>query len=374
MALLTCPECGKVISSMAESCPYCGCLIDKKIIGDNQQGLRSQEITVTKNQNRTRKSSLIAIWLCAIGTLLYIINTCYYQFVFDVNNVNSVRLLGISAIGKGLGMICIVIAWFLWLTRDTGKRYPALSISIVICVIMIATRVLQFIGSFIYPFFMDVYEQSNVVETLSISMYVLSIAFGFTLLLLKNQSKTKGLAIVVGTLYVISYLCSLLEVIYKPQTTATYAIGALLQLTMLTATIILYYNTYKQDHNQRLISNSPQSGLESKTKTTLLSVFAITLFSLLIWMVFIPHGISSKIYGEWTCKESGKTVCFSKDKKYEEYWMGESIKTGTFVVKGRDVQAEYSDDDGDWIIRFHLSDDNCLYSRVGNKYVKTQDY
>ncbi len=92
MALIKCPECGKEISSVAESCPHCGYPIQRKIKEEtkaeatNTEPVNPEWINIWKNKKR----NTIIGWFIATAVLL----VSFIVFIILLNNDVETYLWG----------------------------------------------------------------------------------------------------------------------------------------------------------------------------------------------------------------------------------------------------------------------------------------
>lgn len=115
MALITCKECGKEISSTAESCPHCG------------------HKTETATQNAQLKDRSIAFYIAvaavfiglfilipALSTLMENYNDWYFWNWYTDRSDEVVRNigLGVGLIGGGLG----VVIWLRKTAKEMSKK------------------------------------------------------------------------------------------------------------------------------------------------------------------------------------------------------------------------------------------------------------
>lgn len=225
MALINCPHCGQPISDSAAQCPHC-----------------QKQIVTASQRNRTRNYSLVAMWLCIVGTLLNTICWCS-RFILNTQGSTDIVILGIFGIITMISGICLALCWYFWLVREKKERYPALNTSIVICIILICIRILRLIIPFI-----------NNYSATTLIISVLSFAFGITLFFLKFNGNIKKLTIIIGVLYIIIYLANILvttaSVMHIEQhitnTLPFIIFDEVIWVSALIVTIILFYNTCKQ--------------------------------------------------------------------------------------------------------------------------------
>ena len=69
MALITCPECGKDVSSTAKACPHCGCPITQKEAIDNKM---VNHEPATSDNNSTHVWALIGVAVLAIFIIIVV--------------------------------------------------------------------------------------------------------------------------------------------------------------------------------------------------------------------------------------------------------------------------------------------------------------
>lgn len=223
MALINCPHCGQPISDSAAQCPHC-----------------QKQIVTASQRNRTRNYSLVAMWLCIVGTLLNTTAWCI-RFVINTQEISTGNILrGTLVLISG---ICLSFCWYFWLVREKVVKYPALNTSIVMCVILTCIRILKLIIPII-----------NLWEATTLILSVLSIVFGITLFFLNTNGKIKSLTHTIGVLYIVTYSINVLSLIvsavhieqHMTNTLLFTVIDEAIWLSTLVVTIVLFYNTYKQ--------------------------------------------------------------------------------------------------------------------------------
>lgn len=223
MALIKCPHCGQTVSDSASQCPHC-----------------QYQLVTSSQRKHIQKNSLIALWLCIVGTVL---NTFCWCRIFLVNTQEISTGNVIAGILVIISGICLSLCWYFWLVRGKKERYPALNTSIVICIILICIRIIRLIIPFI-----------NNYSATTLIISVLSFAFGITLFFLKFNGNIKKLTIIIGVLYIIIYLenilvttASVMHIEQHITNTLPFIIfDEVIWVSALIVTIILFYNTSKQ--------------------------------------------------------------------------------------------------------------------------------
>ncbi len=223
MALIKCPHCGQTVSDSASQCPHC-----------------QYQLVTSSQRKHIQKNSLIALWLCIVGTVLNTFCRCRI-FLVNTQEISTGNVIaGILVIISG---ICLSLCWYFWLVREKSVKYSALNTSIVICIIVIFIRILKAIIPII-----------NTWTATSFILYVLSLAFGISLFFLKTNSKIRKLTYTIGVLYIINYIIPILWFIasvthieqHITNTLPYMIIDEVIWVSTLIVTIILFYNTCKQ--------------------------------------------------------------------------------------------------------------------------------
>lgn len=223
MALIKCPHCGQTVSDSASQCPHC-----------------QYQLVTSSQRKHIQKNSLIALWLCIVGTVLNTFCQCRKILVNTQEISTGNVIVGILVIISG---ICLSLCWYFWLVREKSVKYPALNTSIVICIILICIRILRLIIPFI-----------NNYSATTLIIFVLSFAFGITLFFLNTNGKIKSLTHTIGVLYIINYIIPILWFIasvthieqHITNTLPYMIIDEVIWVSTLVLTIVLFYNTYKQ--------------------------------------------------------------------------------------------------------------------------------
>ena len=78
MAMINCPECGKEISSNAESCPYCGSPVWK---GQAKKQTVSSYVTITSNKSK-KTALLLCIFLGWCGIHQFYVGRSKTGFIY----------------------------------------------------------------------------------------------------------------------------------------------------------------------------------------------------------------------------------------------------------------------------------------------------
>ncbi len=234
--MIRCPECGKEISYVA-----------------------------IYRHDACGRNSLIAMGLCIVGALLFVISGSFLDFVQYENFLsmpqkeyamwcveNNTELIVFNLIGA-MSAICVGLAFLMWLMRDRSGKNTPLVIGAVICIVMLLVKSLWLIPK---PVWWAVYNES-VSDIMSYRVLVaglLSMALVVTFFFMKGKGKIKGLTITVGVLLVISYLISCLYGVFDiahmehpfMDTIVFRFWNEVIYLGSLVVAIILFFSTYKQ--------------------------------------------------------------------------------------------------------------------------------
>lgn len=101
MAMINCPECGKEISSNAESCPYCGSPVWK---GQAKKQTVSSYVTITSNKSK-KTALMLCIFLGWCGIHQFYVGRIKTGFIYMFT-------LGFFGIGWFVDIISILLGTF----------------------------------------------------------------------------------------------------------------------------------------------------------------------------------------------------------------------------------------------------------------------
>lgn len=252
MALINCPHCGQPISDSAVQCPHC----QKQIVSASQI-------------NRTKKFSLIAMWLSIVGLVFYLIGNSFFEFVFYsnvasmpddkfeiwyVDHLSEITLIGFTGV---VSAICICSAWLVWLVREKGHRNAILQTGIVICIIGICVRMLRIIpnGTWYTIFSYDNHSINIFFISLTIIICLLNATLGACVICMKTNDTIKRMTKVAGILLIVNSLYSLIVLYFTDiAKIMQYATMSpllkipyhLLWVCAIVAFIVLFCSTYKK--------------------------------------------------------------------------------------------------------------------------------
>lgn len=253
MALINCPHCGQPISDSAVQCPHC----QKKIVTASQK-------------NQIRKYSLVAMWLCIVGLVFYLIADSFFEFTFypTVATLYTSDELGIwvsdhqteitlmDFIGA-LSALCICLAWLVWLVREKSRRNSIWQTGVVICIIGVCVRMLRIIPNETWDAIWgyDYHLISTFFIAISIIASLLYAALGTCVICIKTDDTIKRITKVAGILFIVNSLYNLIVLYftdiakimqYVTMSPLLKIIYHFLWICAIVVFIVLFYKTYKQ--------------------------------------------------------------------------------------------------------------------------------
>lgn len=277
MALIQCPECGKEISSFAKSCPNCGYPIDGNPIVDNQHCSPYQQPQVTVVQkNRNSRNPLIAMSMCIAGAILSLLSH-YISLPYEAYQMWCM-----------IANFCVISAWLIWLLREKNKNVSNIVGAIICCASLLGETLWFIQASVWFDFFkLDTSTFYEFLSYLGLINSLLLLALGITLFFLKCNGKIRKLTVVVGVLFIIYYMIwcifSVLEIahIERPiSDTVYYHVVNILCYILLIITILLFYNTYKQE---RIRPKAPKKKRKISKGVGIVIVLLALLGGFFIW-------------------------------------------------------------------------------------------
>ncbi len=250
MALIQCPHCGQPVSDSATQCPHC-----------------SNQIVTVFQRNKSSRYSLTAMWVCIAGVILRVPSIIYGIYAYNksislsaesykqwmIDNFVLDNIIGVVSI---FSSILIILSWLIWFIRG-NRRTTSIKVAIILCVVAIGIRVLKLIPNYgWYRFFDYNIETYNIfISIISISAYLLSVAIGITLLLIRNTGKIRVLKNWAGVLFILCYIISIALPILSIPTMPHFILNEMpysLLLSevpyigLLIISIIIFHNTYKE--------------------------------------------------------------------------------------------------------------------------------
>lgn len=253
MALINCPHCGLPISDSAAQCPHC-----------------QKQIVTASQRNRTRKYSLVAMWLCIVGLVFYLIADSFFEFSFypTVATLLTSDELGIwlsdhkieitlmDFIGA-LSALCICLAWLVWFVREKSRRDSFWHTGVVICIIGVCVRMLRIIPNETWTAIWgyDYHLTSTFFIATTIIASLLYAVLGTCVICMKTDGTIKRISNVAGILFIVNSLYNLILVyvtdIAKIMQYATMSpllkiLYHFLWVCAIVVFIVLFYKTYKQ--------------------------------------------------------------------------------------------------------------------------------
>lgn len=247
MALINCPHCGQPISDSASQCPHC-----------------QNQIVTSYQRNRIKKFSSIAMWLCIVGLVFFLIGNLYEIFVYSPNitsmsqeewriwYADHLAVINLMTLISVISSLCICSAWLVWLVREKGHRKAIQQIGVVICIIGVCVRMLRIIPTITWVTIFDFDSRSISIffGIHNILCNLLNAALGIVVICLANNSITKKLTSVAGIALIINSLYLLVRVAITEQNATMSPLLEIIDPSLwccaIVIFIVLFYNTYNK--------------------------------------------------------------------------------------------------------------------------------